>query len=224
MSAETLCRRVTQFGFSLLGAGFALDARQHRVDRLSSTRKAVIWTRTDERNLIANSPSRISDYMSILENQEYSYLMHDGGIIQVAYVLNRKDIEKHRLAYYPCPFQINDRDFSRYGGAIIDYLTDNMLDDFEANVVLRSPIRFDFAPDAAADFHPASHVTINDSSCRIPARAPLTFDTFMKFVLENFYLSAWKTDSVAKFLRFGQEPECMSQHDRRRAYISWTHP
>ena len=42
------------------------------------------------------------------------------------------------------------------------------------------------------------------------------FDTFMKFILENFYFDVSE-------LAFSHEEDCMSDHDRSRAYLHWTH-
>lgn len=223
MSAEALCKRVTQFGFTLLEHEFALDARQHTVDRLRGSTKALIWARTGDQTLITSNPLRVADYLALLEKQEYSYLMRDGAMVQIAYTLTNTDIDRHRLAYYPCPFEIDAAELRRYDGGILDYILENFMDDVEANVVLRSPIRFDYAPEAAQNFHPASHITINDPTCRIPARAPLAFDTFMKFLLENFYVEASGQRAIAAALRFSHEPDCLSAHDRGRAHLNWAH-
>ncbi len=223
MSAEALCNRVTQFGFTLVAHDFALDAKQHIINRLSGSTKALIWARTENGTLITPNPLRVADYLALLAKQEYSYLMRDGAIVQVAYTLTKSTIDRHRLAYYPCPFNIKTSELQRYNGGVLDYIVDNFMGDVEENVVLRSPIRFDYAPNAAQEFHPASHITINDPGCRIPARAPLTFDTFIKFLLENFYVDAWGERAVTAALRFSQEPDCLSAHDRGRAHLNWSH-
>jgi hypothetical protein len=223
MSLVALCRRVTRFGFTLLEAEFALDARQHKIETLSATRESLTWTRDSSDTLMIGSPSRVDDYLSLLERQEYSYLMHDGGIIQISFVYEGNKINRHRLSYHPCPFRISRRDLEMFGGGLLDFIADGFMSNLEENVLLRSPVRFDYAPTAAADFHPASHITINDPNCRIPARSPLQFDTFIKFVLENFYLEAWHHPSVTRALAFSQEDECLSAHDRARAYLNWAH-
>jgi len=224
MSAETICWRATRFGFTLLGNEFAIDARQHFVEQLSANRKSVMWVRTGDHSLVAGNPARLEDYISLLSNREYSYLMNDGGVIQVSYIFDRDQIERHRLAYYPCPFPITRRDLSPYDNrGILDLINDQFMTEIEENLLLKSPIRFDYAPAAAADYHPASHITLNDPLCRIPARAPLNFDTFMKFILENFYFAAWQSKAVTRELAFNHENDCMSDHDRSRAYLDWTH-
>jgi hypothetical protein len=223
MSAETICWRVTRFGFTLLGNEFALDARQHFVEQHTAARKSVTWVRTGDHSLMTSNPARIEDYITLLANQEYSYLMHDGGVIQVAYTFDRDRIERHRLAYYPCPFPITRRDINLYDGGLLDLITDQFMPNIEENLLLKSPIRFDYVPSAAADYHPACHLTVNDPLCRIPARAPLHFDTFMKFILENFYFDAWQNETVVGELAFSHEEDCLSDHDRCRAYLQWTH-
>jgi hypothetical protein len=223
MSAEALCRRVTQFGFTLLGADFAIDARQHYVERLSATKKAVMWVRNERNSLITANPSRVGDYLSILERQEYSYLMCDGGLIQIAFIYDGRQIDRHRLSYHPCPFAITRRDLSAFDGGLLDLIQNVFMSELEENLLLRSPIRFDYAPNATADFHPASHLTVNDPSCRVPVRSLLQFDTFMKFILENFYIEAWQHPAIARELTFIQERECLSEHDKARAYLHWTH-
>jgi hypothetical protein len=223
MSVEALCRRITQFGFTLLKGEFAIDARQHTIERLSTRRKSLIWARDTSNSLITGNPARINDYLSILERQEYSYLMCDGGVLQIAFVYDRSEIERDRLSYHPCPFPITPDELRAFGGGLLEFIRDAFMDRIEENLLLRSPIRFDYAPAAVADFHPASHVTVNDPSCRIPARAPLRFDTFMKLILENFYLEAWQDPAIARELAFSQEDECLSDHDRGRAYLHWMH-
>ena len=224
MTVESLCRRITNFGFALLEAEFAIDARSHVVGNLSKTRKTIIWARDDRNSLMTGSPSRIADYISVITQQEYSYLMRDGSAIQIAFTFDDGAIARHRLAFYPCPFPITQDDLAKFDGGLLDLIQDAFLDQGEQNVLLRSPIRFDYDPSVAADFHPSSHMTVNDPSCRIPARTPLQFDTFMKFILENFYIDAWRAPAVHRELVFAMESECFSAHDKGRAYLNWAYP
>jgi hypothetical protein len=43
----------------------------------------------------------------------------------------------------------------------------------------------------------------------------------MKFILENFYVSACGNREIMAALRFVQEEDCLSSHDRRRAFLNW---
>ena len=224
MNVESLCKRVTQFGFMLLEAEFALDAKPHKIENLTATQKSLIWVRESDGTLMSGNPSKIGDYLSLLERREYSYLMYDGGVIQIAFIYNRGEVIRHRLYYHPCPFRFEPDDLVEFNGGLLDFIIDGPMSDLDESLLLRAPVRFDYAPNDAAEFHPASHITINDPDCRIPVRSPLHFDTFMKFVLENFYLEAWKSGSLARELTLSQEEECLSAHDRGRAHLNWTHP
>jgi hypothetical protein len=149
--------------------------------------------------------------------------MNDGGVVQIAYVFRDSEIERHRLAYYPCPFPIEKDELQAFGGGLVDFISEVPLTRMEETLQLCSPVRFDYAPEAIGDFHPASHVTINTSTCRIPARSPLQFDTFIKFIFENFYLDAWQHPKVARSFAFKLETETLSAHDKGRAYLNWTY-
>src|SRR5262245_30589016 len=102
MSVAALARRITQFGFDLLGNEFALDARAHVAARLSKTRSSLIWVREDsDASLVLDDPPRILDYLALLERKEYSFLMQDGAIVQISYTFEGEAIDRHRLLYLP---------------------------------------------------------------------------------------------------------------------------
>lgn len=223
MSLSALCRRITEFGFKLLENGFALDARVHVVANLTATRSSLVWTRNNPNaSLIIDDPARIMDYVTLLEGKEYSFLMHDGAIVQISYIFERDTIYRHRLVYYPCPLSLDPSLIADQQQTLSDLIREVYLNDLERSVALKSPIRFDFAPYAAADYHPASHMTFNAQTCRIPVRSPIRFDQFMKFVLENFYPHVLRVESVAKAILGAHDAECLSDHDRRRIHLTWS--
>jgi hypothetical protein len=104
---------------------------------------------------MTSNPLRVADYLFVLKNQEYSFLMRDAGIVQVAYIFDRLQVIRHRLAYYPCPFDITSHDLFAYDGGLVEFIQDVFLNDLESNLLLRSPVRFDYSPGDAKDFHPA---------------------------------------------------------------------
>jgi hypothetical protein len=223
MSVIALARRITEFGYILLDAEFAVDARPHIVRSLSTSRKSISTRRGAIPSIFTRCPAKLTDYIALLEAHDYSYLMGDGGVIQIAMTYNGDDIERSRLSYHPCPLEVLQHDVNAFDGSFVDLIQEILAQDRDDSVVLRSPIRFDFDPEAAAESHPASHVTINDPSCRIAARAPLSFDTFMRFVLEHFYPEAWRVSAISGSLVFRHENECLSELDRSRLHISWSH-
>ena len=225
MRLPVLARRITEFGFNLLGSGFALDARAHAVAQLSNTRSSLMWVREDpDASLIIDDPARIMDFVSLLERKEYSFLMHDGAIVQLSYTFEGSAIDRHRLLYYPCPFSLDTSLLEEFNVSLADLIREVYLEDLEKSIALKSPVRFDFAPEAATDFHPASHITINERTCRIPVRSPMRFDQFMKFVLENFYPHVLRDEAIARRLVSDHDAECLSDHDRGRMHFTWLTP
>jgi hypothetical protein len=222
MSVPALARRITEFGFDLLSSEFALDARQHVTASLSTTHSSLMWQRDDPNgSLIIDDPARIMDYLALIERKEYSYLMDDGAIVQVSYIFERETINRHRLLYYPCPFSIDLSLLEEFGAGLSDLIREVYMQDLERNVALKSPIRFDYAPESAAVFHPASHITVNKGTCRIPVRSPVRFDQFMRFVLENFYPHILKEERIANAILKEHDVECLSEHDRGRIHLTW---
>ena len=168
MNVEKLCAHITNFGFDLVGAELALDANPHIAKEISGNRKSLIWVRDQRAPLMIANPSTFDCYRSIIKTKDYSYLMSDGGVIQIALTYDGWRIEAHRFLYHPCPFLVTKAEVDEFGGGLLDFIDSTYMDDAKDNLLLRSPIRFDFAPDAATESHPASHLTLNGPDCRIP--------------------------------------------------------
>jgi hypothetical protein len=142
-------------------------------------------------------------------------------MIQISMEMMRGDISKHRLLYYPCPFDLQGEleEVAEFG--LLDYIEEICIPDPIERMRMRTPLRFDYAPLDAADYHPASHLTIIGDDCRIPLRTPLLFEHFIKFVFENFYLHAWKNNISFRSLSYRELDECASAHDVARMHLSW---
>lgn len=222
MSVGALARRITEFGFLMLRSEFALDARAHVASALGRSRNSVMWAREDESaSLILDDPACIANYVALLDRRDYSYLMGDGAIIQISYTFEGNSIDRHRLLYHPCPFSIDTSFLEEPDLSLSDLIREFYMQDPVQSVALSSPIRFDYAPEDAADFHPASHLTLNKQTCRIPVRAPMRFDQFMKFVLENFYPDILKDEAIVGAILDDRDTECLSGHDRGRIHMTW---
>ncbi|WP_011117017.1 DUF2290 domain-containing protein [Corynebacterium glutamicum] len=129
----------------------------------------------------------IAQYKSWVNAGAYSVLLLDGSLLQITYEVGAGKIIGHRLAYIPCPYDI-DRDLLVSGEPILDIIGLYS----QTDLVLRSPIRFDFDPQAASPEHPAVHFTINNSNCRIACAAAFHPLKFLDFVFRNFYPKYWK--------------------------------
>lgn len=137
----------------------------------------------------------LDDYHSWFRAEAYSAVLYDGAVLQMSYDFEGDQFIGHRLAYYPCPFDI-DQELLR---------TQPMLDVIElyrenemSSVRLRSPLRFDCDIGSQAEDHPTVHLTLLSSGCRWALVAPLSPGHFVRFLFKHFYPSLWSTLS---FLR-----------------------
>ncbi|GAA0586727.1 DUF2290 domain-containing protein [Rhizomicrobium electricum] len=223
MNAESLCSRVSSFGYFLLEKGYAQNANPHKVIKGPSHRKDVIWVRSSvSGNLVSACPARLVDYLALLRAGDFSFVLDDGSIVQIAYIFDGASVVRHRLLYYPCPLAIAPLDMIGYEGGLADFIEENFSERLDEYLLLRSPIRFDFDPGDARDYHPASHVTVNDPCCRIPVRSAMGYAMFVKFVLENFYPDIWGDSTVREALSFDEHELCLAAHDKARAHLTWT--
>lgn len=223
MKPSTIARKLTDLGFALLQENLALDAKAHISSAVGRDRYRISWVRDDNLggSLISSSPFMIAEYIQTLRDHEYSYLLSDGGLIQISIELTRGEVSKHRLAYYPCPFDLKGELDTITEFGLIDYIEEICIPDAVERIRMRTPLRFDFAPSDATDYHPASHLTMIDEECRIPVRTPLLFEHFVKFIFENFYFSVWAHSSkLFGSLVYGRLDECASTHDISRLHFS----
>ena len=130
----------------------------------------------------------IDDYRNWILAGAYSAILFDGSIIQLTYDFEYADLIRHRLAYYPCPFDI-DQNLLREE-PILDVI-DMFIDGQQSLVRLRSPLRFDYDAAAQGANHPASHLTLLSPDCRWPVVAPLSPGHFIRFIFHNFYPLLW---------------------------------
>lgn len=124
-------------------------------------------------------------YKYVIEQRNFSFLLNDGGVLQLLYRFDHKDnLISHRLAYLPNPYSRNLADPLIIGP-----------DEDSLNIVEKPlsilPIRFEYSNDESfyKEYkHPYSHIHLGDiEDCRIPLRAPTSPNLFIDFILRNFY-------------------------------------
>lgn len=128
-------------------------------------------------------------YRRLEETRSFNFRMLDGAIVQLLYDFIGNDLVGHRLSYFPSPslepFQ-NEPEL---------YEDDEIYADILKKNVVPFPIRFDYSSDNSKHIdvnHPRSHMTLGQyQNCRIPVFAPITPIVFAKFLLRNFYNTAY---------------------------------
>lgn len=180
----------------------------------------VTWHRTATAPFLLNRQRpTILDYRSWLQCSDYLAVMFDGSLIQVSYEVVAGDLASHRLAYVPSPFDFETRLL----------LEEPLLDVFDlyaagstSDVLLRSVVRFDFDRANAAPAHPASHLTINATECRIACAAPVRIGQFLDFVFRHFYPELWRLHPYFENLPTrGWGGRTVTEEERHRPHLMW---
>lgn len=147
----------------------------------------------------------------------YHLSLIDGAMVQMLYCFERRNLHSHRLCYFPSPNLPAYSDGPQY------YEEDEVFADVFKGHVIRFPIRFDYASSKKEHVeidHPKSHMSIGQyKGCRIPLDSPLTPLRFMRFLLRNFYNSAYERvnfDQNATLTRF---PESITDREREIFHI-----
>lgn len=160
----------------------------------------------------------IDQYVTWLTSGDYSALLYDGSLIQVSYAIEGGEISRHRLCYFPCPYDI-DRSLLVEGLPAADVV--ELYRDTDA--VLRSPIRFDFNRRTAARGHPASHFTVNGNDCRIACAAPFHVMRFLDFIFRHFHMQLHSAHRPFFAAAYAQHigPVSLEDDDRRQVHLMW---
>jgi hypothetical protein len=123
-------------------------------------------------------------YRELSRNQIYHLKFVDGGLVQFQYQFDKSGaICKHRLAYFPSPQLPTQEEAPEL------YEQDQLFADILEQRIVRFPLRFDFDPSNHHEVdHPVSHFTMGQfQNCRMPVTGPITPNSFILFLLRNFY-------------------------------------
>lgn len=159
------------------------------VNEVSMSWTRVAWHSAGTEPPFLGSRARptVEQYVSWATNGVYSAVLLDGSMLQLTYDVEGGEVAGHRLAYVPCPYDI-DPELLAAGEPLADVIELYR----EHEPILRSPVRFDFNPRSAKPGHPAVHLTFNATDCRIACAAPLHPLRFVDFVFRHFYADLWR--------------------------------
>lgn len=128
-------------------------------------------------------------YNELDRTQTYNLKMLDGALVHMMYRFRNDQVEAHRLAFFPSPY------LEEFQNNPEIYLEDEIYAEVVRKNIVPFPIRFDFDSDdgvVVEMVHPKSHLTLGQyKNCRIPVSAPLTPFHFVRFILRNFYNTAF---------------------------------
>lgn len=173
-------------------------------------RTMLSWSGGAHLSYLYGKFSTLEHYRAMLNQRDFCFCFADGGLVQIRYDIEDKEIVSHRLCYFPCPFSFDAQDSE--GISLSDVPLLFSADELRSRLRLASPIRFDFDADIADARHAHSHVSINKESFRLPAYGPVSLGHFLRFILRYFYdtqfanLSEWEDLTPRLYQRTLQHP------------------
>lgn len=173
--------------------------------------------------LFRNRFGSIDSYREWLNAGAYSAVLFDGSLLQLSVDYSGTQISGYRYAYIPFPVYVKDLselvEFS-----IIDILESYLTENGE-NVRLRTPIRFDYDPDASVPiWHPVSHITINSKDCRWAVSSSIGLGCFIQFVFMHFYQRQWRRHEYIRTLVARRGPPSIHNSERQFLYVTIDKP
>ncbi|MCC8913491.1 DUF2290 domain-containing protein [Xanthomonas euvesicatoria] len=151
-------------------------------------------------------------YRRLEETRSFNFRMLDGAIVQLLYDFIGDDLVGHRLSYFPSPslepFQ-NEPEL---------YENDEIYAEVLKKNIVPFPIRFDYSSDDEKHIevnHPKSHMTLGQyQNCRIPVFSPVTPIVFAKFMLRNFYNTAYCAYESRISIQATFFPGCITENEQ----------
>jgi hypothetical protein len=162
----------------------------------------------------------LADYLDWVETGNYSAVLFDGALLQVTYGIEGNLISSHRLAYVPCPFNVDYSllETEPISDVVRMYAARPVAEDH----LLSAAVRFDFDRIAARPGHPASHLTLNSTECRIACHSPVRLGNFADFVFRNFYATLWNYHPYFQEMPRGNwGGRTLTDDEAMRMHLSW---
>jgi hypothetical protein len=205
MTIAEACSEGAKANAALLEAGLAIAVNPLIPFRVGDKTR-LSWPQAKDFSLVLtdNVYASINEYRQCFSGGHYMALLQDGALVQVSYDFRHGVIVGYRFCYYPCPLLWpEDQDAGDWDGFndLLQGTLYTQIEDLETlgqtaeeapsgsaeRLQLRSPIRFDYAPETRSAIEPASHVHISGANARIPVYAPLSLGQFLHFVIKHYY-------------------------------------
>jgi hypothetical protein len=199
MIANELARDINEIKQFLDRQDLLMDWNLSKIVKLDKGKRRITWTEDDAFILVFNSGCmKVEDYLQIVRERCFSYLLCDGALVQMTYAVRYGSITNHRLLYLPCPCDFAEEEMEGLseGESFDDVITGHLERSALKEARMAGQIRIDCDYAAAKPGHPVTHVHLSGfSSCRIPVTAPISPLLFMGFILRHFY----KTELVTRY-------------------------
>jgi len=157
-------------------------------------------------------------YNELDSNDAYHIKLPDGALVIFQYVFDANgNPVKHRLAFFPSSVLPTLEESPSL------YEQDELYADILMRRIVRFPIRFDYDPSSHEEVtHPISHMTLGQfGDCRIPVVSPVMPNTFLKFLLRNFYWRSYRRNMnvFERKMIAGRPSESITDAERRISHF-----
>lgn len=240
MGAPTFCKLINGFCSSLKEKELISEFRQHHTKSMGDRISRVWWRGSEDIGNLEGwdgSKVEIGEYREALERQDYSFLLNDGGVVQMLLDYRGKSVLKYRYAYLPCPISLTggEKIYLYSEGEKRDSLRRSLSSmdgsDFRDSLVMVAPLRFEWKQDQDLEDEPKSHVHLGVSEGRVAVSHPVSAWNFLHFVFKNFYPNEFEIfENSQQFTKDKipgipkAEESCIRDHEKQHAYISVPNP
>ena len=222
ISPRQLRNQIENFQNSLIENQLSISTNPPIVRPFPPRRDMLTWSgSTNADSYFLLNPFDINTYHESLSQSMYSVVLYDASLLQISIEFKRNMVVKYRYLYFPCPYQLTEHELEllRYN-PISETLNDVLLAR-SVKIGLVTPIRFDYDPYSEKEYHASSHLTFNSVDCRVAARGPLRFSSFIQFVFVNFYKNLWHEFGFLNFESGEQESSDIKPEFERPVHLNW---
>lgn len=137
----------------------------------------------------------LKQYEYIIENGAYQCILFDGSIIRTSFFFDGARLIKHSHLWWPAPYALPEG-----RNSFMEDVDEENRDDFLypfnkflkssdwVDLRMRSPVRIDYdSYHANCEDHPLVHMHVQDDKTRMNISQPISFYTFVRFIIVNFY-------------------------------------
>ena len=198
MTPNSIYIDLSSFLDLLMRSGVAISISEVVRQRGQGGFQSITWATNNAApgHLFRRHSASVSEYIEWVDCEGYSAVLFDGSLLQISYDFRHRTLVRHRLLYFPCPYDFDSADL--LGDLSLLDVIDLYRSDGDTSVQLRSPVRFDYDRNVNGAPHPQSHMTFQWSHCRIPVMAPISLGNFIQFVFKNFYPQMWNSHTFIR--------------------------
>ena len=135
----------------------------------------------------------LDQYLEWLRNGEFTCVLFDGSLVRANFEVIGNSIVGHSLLYWPCPVHFHSpaENLEDVCAGLEMCIESPKAAKGVCDLMLRSPMRFDFDPLREQEDHPLVHLHTQFEEARIWVTDTLCFPAFIKKVFRTFYADLW---------------------------------